>query len=82
MKLQLKIQLPIGFFLNQIIIPKNGIFDIDPFDCESDPCHLAWLIRDNRDLFGRLDDARCSNGTLFNQLDPDGFNQCLFGLKN
>ena len=27
---------------------------LDPFDCESDPCHLAWLIRDNSQLFPYL----------------------------
>ena len=42
---------------------------LDPFDCEKDPCHLAWLIRDNRNLLGALRDATCSNGTKFERLN-------------
>ena len=46
----------------------------DPFDCD---CHLAWLIRDNRELLPYLDDTgTCSNGTTFEDLDPNGFADC------
>ena len=48
----------------------------DPIDCVSDPCHLAWLIRDNRNLLKVVDGATCSNGTGFEELDPDGFQNC------
>ena len=49
---------------------------IDPFDCVSDFCHLAWLIRDNPDLLKAVTGGRCINGTKFKQLDPNGFNHC------
>ena len=48
----------------------------DPIDCESDPCHLAWLLRDNRDLMGPIYRATCSNGTEFENLDPNAFANC------
>ena len=56
----------------------------DPFDCSGDPCHIAWIVRDNRILLQFLrshylqktSSASCSNGTSFDQLDPNGFNQC------
>lgn len=39
---------------------------VDPFDCDSDPCHLAWLLRDNRNLLTKLfNSARCSDGRYF-----------------
>ena len=53
------------------------IWSPDPFDCSGDPCHLAWVIRDNRDLLEKIKgDPRCSNGTLIANLDPKGFDQC------
>lgn len=56
---------------------KKIIFKIsDPFDCESDTCHLAWLIRDNRPLLLPLWNAMCSNGTDFWLLDPNGYDHC------
>jgi hypothetical protein len=48
----------------------------DPFDCAADLCHLAWLIRDNRKLLKVIDGATCSNGTAFEQLDSDSFQNC------
>jgi len=49
----------------------------DPFDCQSDPCHLAWLIRDHSELLLSLvRGATCSNGTRFEELDPSAFNGC------
>ena len=47
---------------------------IDPIDCESDPCHLAWLIRDNQYLFGVIQNATCSNGKTLEELNPEDFN--------
>ena len=52
------------------------ILNKDPFDCKTDPCHLAWLLRDNRELLDNIDGAACSNGTLFEDLNPDSFKQC------
>ena len=60
---------------------------IDPFDCHSDPCHLAWIIRDHGELLRTEEILRkkdnyfklnleCSNGTLFTDLNPNGFNHC------
>ena len=59
------------------------MFILDPFDCVSDLCHLSWLIRDNPDLLKSVTGGRCSNGTKFEQLNPNGFNNCLvnFNLK-
>ena len=31
----------------------------DRFDCYTDRCHMAWLIRDNRHLLKNLDSAYC-----------------------
>lgn len=45
-------------------------------DCDSDHCHLAWLIRDNRHLINLLYDAKCSSGKEFEELDPNNFNDC------
>ena len=49
---------------------------LDPIDCESDLCHMAWLIRDNRNLLPAVNLGQCSNGTIFEDLDPNGYNDC------
>lgn len=46
----------------------------DPIDC--DGCGLAWLIRDNRDLLSPVNKTECANMTLFEELDPNGYNDC------
>ena len=43
----------------------------DPVDCESDPCHLSWLIRDNRHLLKAIYHGTCLNGTRFEDLNPN-----------
>ena len=48
----------------------------DPIDCESDPCHLAWLIKDNRYLLNPIADGVCSNGTKFTDVDSNYFTFC------
>lgn len=48
----------------------------NPIDCVTDACHLAWLIRDNRNLLISVFQARCSNGTTFEQLDPTAYTSC------
>ena len=58
----------------------------DPFDCTEDPCHLAWVIQDNRYLLNKLVvnfggtilSPRCANGTLFQDLDRTRFSNCEF----
>ena len=50
---------------------------IDPVDCNSDPCQLAWLIRDYPDLSLLVEDGECSNGTQFSQLDKKTFDDFL-----
>ena len=47
----------------------------DAIDCSG--CGLSWLIRDNRRLMFRVDNtATCSNGTNFNDLNPEGYREC------
>ena len=41
------------------------------FDCVTEPCHLAWLIRDNRHLLQTVHNGRCLNGTRFEDLDTN-----------
>ena len=49
----------------------------DKFDCYTDPCHLAWLCRDNRSLLRRVIGARCNgNGEFFEQMSQDYFSNC------
>lgn len=49
----------------------------DPIDCSIDPCHLAWIFRDNKDLLKAIKNGECSNGTLFELLDGvNAFNNC------
>ena len=48
----------------------------DPIDCESDPCHLAWLIKDYRKLLNPVADGVCSNGTKFTDLDSNYYTIC------
>ena len=45
-----------------------------PIDCSN--CHLAWLIRDNRNLLQASYKGTCSNGTTFENLNPNGFSNC------
>lgn len=49
---------------------------LDPIDCTNDLCHLSWLIRDNPTLLIAVYKGTCSNGTTFEQLNPDGFANC------
>ena len=46
----------------------------DPFDCSD--CHLTWLIRDNRRLLPAVYKGTCSNGTRFEDLNPNGYENC------
>lgn len=48
---------------------------IDSFDCDSDPCKLAWLIKDNRVLLAPLE-VYCFNGPSFKLLNSNAFSQC------
>ena len=45
----------------------------DPIDCVSDPCHLAWLVRDNPTLLKATPGVECSNGTQVKDLNPGLF---------
>ena len=54
-----------------------------PIDCECDPCHLNWLIRDNRQLLPAVYLATCANGTALQDLDSGGFDDCtVIIIKN
>ncbi|KAK4009002.1 hypothetical protein OUZ56_014130 [Daphnia magna] len=46
----------------------------NPFECGD--CHLAWLIRDKPHLLKRVFGGRCSNGTQFEDLKPEGYHDC------
>ena len=45
----------------------------DAIDCKNDPCHLAWLIRDNPNLLKVVGNGRCADGTRFEDIDPKTF---------
>ena len=47
---------------------------IDPINCAD--CNLAWLIRDNRRLLKNVLYTTCSNGTRFEDLNPNGYRTC------
>jgi len=53
-----------------------GSLHIDPIDCVSDLCHLAWLIRYNRNLLPAVSDGFCSNGTRFEDLNQSAYANC------
>ena len=70
------------FFINY-----RSFFFSDPIDCDDveDHCHLSWIIRHQSHLLrsiewweddGTYTPAKCSNGTAFDDLNPDSFNQC------
>ena len=50
------------------------LLESDPVNCEDDSCHLAWIFNEN--LLNFIKNARCSNGTLFGDLDPNFFADC------
>ena len=47
-----------------------------PIDCVTDPCHMAWLIRDNRNLLSAIGFATCADGTPFGQLSANNYANC------
>ena len=49
---------------------------LDPIDCESDPCHLAWLTRDSPQLMKALPYGMCSNGLHLNEIVSTVFCTC------
>ena len=64
------------FVFNCYILNYEFEYITDPIDCTSDPCHMAWLIRDNPSLMRHVYYANCSNGTRFEDLDRNGYNNC------
>lgn len=50
--------------------------NIDPIDCDADPCHISWLIRDKRLLIENIFGGSCSNGTSLNNLDEYALDNC------
>lgn len=49
---------------------------IDPIDCTTNLCGLAWLIRDNPSLVPFVR-AQCSNnGPYFDELNATAFRRC------
>ena len=58
-------------------ICKNYYFCFtDQIDCDSDPCKMAWLIRDNRQLLPAVINGQCSNGIAFNAIDQSSLANC------
>ena len=51
--------------------------NIDPIDCTTDYCHMAWLIRDHPNYLSNVRYSGCSNGTRFEDLNPNGYNDCI-----
>lgn len=49
----------------------------DPFDCYSDPCHLAWLLVDNRHLLNYLESGHCQDGTALEDVSSNLFKNCF-----
>ena len=63
----------VWWFIRRVVwwfIERVVCFLSDPIDCENDPCHLAWIVRDNRILLNAIPGAQCSNGTSFMNLNP------------
>lgn len=54
---------PLSYY--QVYILINLLPDL--FNCEDDPCHLAWIF--NEDLLNLVKNGQCSNGTSFKDLD-------------
>ena len=52
------------------------LYEIDKFDCSIDKCHLAWLIRDNKNLLNYVKDGTCTNGTAFTALKVADYAKC------
>lgn len=54
----------------------NARIDVtaNPFNCSD--CHLAWLIRDARNLLLPLVGGVCANGTTFGLLNSSGYASC------
>lgn len=69
--IELKIKTNKDHFMFEIIV---NLSNADPIDCSD--CHLAWLIRDNRNLMSAVVNGDCSNRTRFDLLDPNGFIAC------
>ena len=58
-------------------------FKKDPIDCQIDPCHLVWLIYDERNLLKAImDGSTCSNGIPLKNLNPNVFKDCQVYSKN
>lgn len=52
-----------------------GLF-ADPFNCDDDPCHLSWLLKDNQKFLSAILNGTCASGTPFKDLDPTIFISC------
>ena len=46
---------------------------IDPIKCD---CHLAWLVRDNRNLLNYIEGAKCSDSKNVVDLKAQDFIRC------
>ena len=54
---------------------------IDPYNCMTDPCHLAWIVRDHPNYFEMIrgEDLMCENGVPMKELaksNKDFFKRC------
>lgn len=44
---------------------------VDPIDCDSDPCHLTWLLRENRHYLNLIHNGKCLNGLSFGDVNSE-----------
>ena len=65
------------FQLFQLITIKtmNSVYS-DLIDCVSEPCHLAWLTREDSFLLNFVHFAKCSDGRELKALDKSHFANC------
>lgn len=50
----------------------------DPFDCNEHLCESSWLVVDSPDLLSALKNAKCSNGTAFQNLSSAAMVEICF----
>lgn len=59
------------------------IYSLDPFACLTDVCHLAWLLRDNRQFLQFIFNAKCDDsGQKFEDIDEGEFSDCPVGFMS
>ena len=82
----MKVSINTFIFIHLNINSNNLLFlynKTDSFDCNTDLCHLAWLLRDNCHLLDfNLKNARCDDGTYFTDMSRNLFAKCPGGSEH